>query len=89
MNEQVGWRAFADRFKAEAPRYAHLLPELPRLVHAALKRPPASDSAALLALLAEQRRTNRLLQGLLWGIVGFVGGALLVRAFSVMTASGG
>jgi ubiquinone biosynthesis protein len=81
MNEQVGWRAFADRFKAEAPRYAHLLPELPRLVHAALKRPPDRDPAVLLALLAEQRRTNRLLQALVWGALGFVLGMVLARAW--------
>lgn len=81
MNEQVGWRAFADRFKAEAPRYAHLLPELPRLVHAALKRPPDRDPAVLLALLAEQRRTNRLLQALAWGALGFVLGMVLARAW--------
>ena len=81
MNEQVGWRAFADRFKAEAPRYAHLLPELPRLVHAALKRPPERDPAVLLALLAEQRRTNRLLQALVWGALGFLLGMVLARAW--------
>ena len=81
MNEQVGWRAFADRFKAEAPRYAHLLPELPRLVHAALKRPPERDPAVLLALLAEQRRTNRLLQALVWGALGFVLGMVIARAW--------
>jgi ubiquinone biosynthesis protein len=79
MSEQVGWRAFADRFKAEAPRYAHLLPELPRLVHAALKRPPERDPAVLLALLAEQRRTNRLLQGLVWGALGFLLGMVMAR----------
>jgi ubiquinone biosynthesis protein len=81
MNEQVGWRAFADRFKAEAPRYAHLLPELPRLVHAALKRPAERDPAVLLALLAEQRRTNRLLQGLVWGALGFLLGMVIARAW--------
>ncbi|MFM8769060.1 MAG: AarF/UbiB family protein, partial [Rubrivivax sp.] len=81
MSEQVGWRAFAERFKAEAPRYAHLLPELPRLVHAALKRPPERESAALLALLAEQRRTNRLLQALVWSAVGFLVGMVIARAW--------
>ncbi|HYP31631.1 MAG TPA: ubiquinone biosynthesis regulatory protein kinase UbiB, partial [Burkholderiaceae bacterium] len=36
MNQQVGWRGFVDRLKDEAPRYAHYLPELPRLVHQGL-----------------------------------------------------
>jgi ubiquinone biosynthesis protein len=83
MNQQVGWQGLVDRLKNEAPRYAQLLPELPRLLHQALQAPShaASESAALLALIAEQRRTNRLLQGLAWGILGFVGGMLLSQWF--------
>ena len=85
MSEQVGWRALVERVKVEAPRYAHLLPELPRLMHQALQqqaKPPAAaskDASVLLALLAEQRRTNRLLQALVWGAFGFVLGAIVVR----------
>jgi len=80
MNEQVGWRGLVERLKNEAPRYAQLLPELPRLLHQALRQQaqPAASSA-LIALLAEQRRTNRLLRGLLWAGVGFVAGLLAVR----------
>jgi ubiquinone biosynthesis protein len=78
MNEQVGWRGLLRRFEREAPVYAKLLPQLPRLVHQALARTAhPADSATLAALLAEQRRTNRLLQGLLWAGTGFVAGALL------------
>src|SRR5690606_28294568 len=33
MQEQVGWRALLVQLKREAPRYAKLLPELPRLLH--------------------------------------------------------
>ncbi len=80
MNDQIGWRGLLDRFKREAPRYAKLLPELPRLVHQALQREPMDrSSAALLALVAEQRRTNRLLQVLLFGAVGFIVGAVVAR----------
>jgi ubiquinone biosynthesis protein len=82
MNEQIGWRALVDGLQREGPRFAQLLPELPRLLHGALAaqaRP--RDDAALLALLAEQRRTNRLLQGLLWAAVGFVAGLLATRLF--------
>jgi len=87
MNQQVGWRGFIDRLKDEAPRYAHYLPELPRLVHQALaiaaRKPdpaaaPASD-ALVTALLKEQRRTNRLLQAMLWVAIGFVVGLCAVR----------
>ena len=81
MNEQIGWRGLIGRLKNEAPRYAQLLPELPRLLHRTLQQQAAPrESAALLALLAEQRRTNRLLQAVLWAAVGFVAGLLLTQA---------
>jgi ubiquinone biosynthesis protein len=80
MNEQVGWRGLVERLRNEAPRYAQLAPELPRLLHQALRQRAAPrESAALLALLAEQRRTNRLLQGALWASAGFVLGLVLAR----------
>jgi ubiquinone biosynthesis protein len=80
MNEQIGWRGLLERLKNEAPRYAQLLPELPRLLHQALQhqaRP--ADSPVLLALLAEQRATRRLLQAVVWLALGFVGGLLVAR----------
>ena len=80
MDEQVGWRGLLERLKNEAPRYAQLLPELPRLVHQALaERRRAPEPALLAALLAEQRRTRALLQALLWLGLGFVLGAIVVR----------
>jgi ubiquinone biosynthesis protein len=81
MNQQVGWQGLVDRMKNEAPRYAQLLPELPRLLHQALQAPgrASSESAALLALLGEQRRTNRLLQAVVFAIIGFVAGVLSVQ----------
>ncbi len=78
MYRQVGWTGLVERLKNEAPRYAQLLPELPRLVHQALLRGRQPD-AATLALLAEQRRTNRLLQALFYAAVGFVGGVLVTQ----------
>jgi ubiquinone biosynthesis protein len=82
MNQQVGWQGLVERLKNEAPRYSQLLPELPRLLHQALQSPnrAATESSALLALLAEQRRTNRMLQALVWSAAGFVLGAVVVRA---------
>ena len=80
MNEQVGWRGLLERLKNEAPRYAQLLPELPRLLHQALRQQARpAEGPALLALLAEQRRTNLLLRGLAWAAAGFVAGVLAVR----------
>jgi ubiquinone biosynthesis protein len=80
MNEQVGWRGLLERLKNEAPRYAQLLPELPRLMHQALKHPRQRDESPLLqALLVEQRRTNRLLQALAWVALGFFVGLVFAR----------
>jgi ubiquinone biosynthesis protein len=70
MHQQVGWRGLVERMKKEGPRYVQLLPELPRLVHRSLQRAQQEpDNALMLALLAEQRRTNRLLRSLLYGAV--------------------
>jgi ubiquinone biosynthesis protein len=89
MNEQIGWRALVSQLKQEAPRYAHFLPELPRLLHEALAARTAVASGAggpsqalMEALLVEQRRTNRLLQALGWAAMGFVLGALAVQVLS-------
>jgi ubiquinone biosynthesis protein len=54
-----------------------MLPEMPRLIYRALQQQPATDPLLLRALLDEQRRTNRLLQGLLWSGLGFLLGLLL------------
>jgi len=74
MHEQIGWQAFVERLKAEAPRYAKLLPELPRLVHDALQaqvsRGKDDERRELRALIEEQRRTNRLLRIALWLAAG-------------------
>ena len=77
MNEQVGWRGLLERLKQEAPRYAQLLPELPRLLHQALRARPVEHQQLYAELLSEQQRTNRLLQGLLYFLTGGVAGTLL------------
>jgi ubiquinone biosynthesis protein len=84
MNEQIGWRALVNTVKDEAPRYAHYLPQLPRLLHDALAaqaRPPQPDPL-LQALLHEQRSTNRMLRVLISMAIGFLLGAVLVRLWS-------
>ena len=81
MLEQVGPEKLWHQLKAEAPQYAKLLPALPRLLHDALRQRADSSGADLKALLAEQQRTNRLLQGLVYGVVGFVGGLLAMQAY--------
>ena len=79
MDEQVGWRGLVAQLKKEGPRYVHLLPQLPRLIHAALQPPPPGQQRALEALVVEQRRTNRLLTALIVAAVGFVIGLIVVQ----------
>jgi ubiquinone biosynthesis protein len=78
MLEQVGPKKLWDQLRAEAPRYAKLLPEMPRLIHDFLKH-RQSDNPALQALLQEQRRTNQLLQRLLWTGFGFLAGMAVMQ----------
>jgi ubiquinone biosynthesis protein len=85
MNEQVGWRGLAARLEREAPRYAQLLPALPRLLHEVLRRQsqPPQDHA-LRELVAEQRRIRRLLQAVVWGAAGlFLAAATAVAVLLV------
>jgi len=87
MNEQIGWRGLIDRLAKEAPRYTQLIPELPRLLHQALRNQadPSERAAlqALPALLAEQRATRKLLQGMMWALGGFVLGLMLTVGYSI------
>jgi ubiquinone biosynthesis protein len=60
MGEQMGFAAFAEQMKAEAPQWARLAPQLPRLLHEALaSRAADSLSRATAALAEEKRRTRR------------------------------
>jgi ubiquinone biosynthesis protein len=59
MNEQVGWRGFLKALRAEAPRYATLLPQLPRLFHDRLNQDFAAQAAPILReLLIQQKKRN-------------------------------
>jgi len=79
MDEQIGWPGLVEQLKKEAPRFVHLLPQLPRLLHAALQPQPANQQRLLEAILVEQRRTNRLLAGLAFSAVGFLLGLVAMQ----------
>ena len=79
MIEQVGPQKLINQLKDQAPRYASLLPELPRLLHDFLKQRPGNQQRQLEELLAEQKRTNRLLQALIYGGIGFALGLLAMQ----------
>ncbi len=62
MSEQIGWRGFLKTLKRETPRFATLIPELPRLIHQRLKQDPnAQLEPLLMAMLKQQKRRNGLL----------------------------
>jgi ubiquinone biosynthesis protein len=79
MLEQVGPQRLLDELRDQAPRYAKLLPELPRLLHDYLRRRPDHEQRHWQQLLEEQRRTNRLLQAFLYGGIGFALGLLAMQ----------
>ena len=62
MQEQVGWRGLKRKLEKEAPSWAGLLPELPRLVHQYLnQRTSQPSSEELVRLVIQQQRQSRLL----------------------------
>ena len=82
MLDQIGPKKLWQELKAQAPQYAKLLPQLPRLLNDYLKHPHTSDRKQLDLLLAEQRRTNSLLQILLYLAMGFVGSLLMLQLWA-------
>jgi ubiquinone biosynthesis protein len=89
MLEQIGPQKLMEELKAQAPRYAKLLPELPALLTTYLKnntnndinitRNTKQDSVLLKELLIEQRRTNKLLQRLIYTGMGFILGLIVMQ----------
>ncbi len=79
MLDQMGPKRLMREMRAQAPLYAKLLPQLPRLLHDYLQQKPQDNVRELQELLVEQKRTNRLLQRLVFGGVGFVLGLLVMQ----------
>ena len=79
MLEQMGPQRLWRELRNEAPTYAKLLPELPRLFYRFLQQNQDDQSKALQELVKAQQRTNHLLQGLVYGGVGFVLGLLVMQ----------
>jgi ubiquinone biosynthesis protein len=79
MLEQVGPQKFLEKLKEESAGYAKLLPELPRLLHEYLRRGPIAPLRGLDELLTEQKRTNKMLQGLIYGGIGFALGLFAMQ----------
>jgi ubiquinone biosynthesis protein len=81
MKEQIGLRGWYERLKVEAPQWSKTIPQLPRLVHQVLAhRQDGSPSSEMLRqILHEQKRTNRLLRGLMVFGLALVAGVIVAR----------
>jgi ubiquinone biosynthesis protein len=69
MGEQVGVPGMIERLKDEAPRFTHIIPQLPRLIHRALvhaAEPSRANDELIRMLVIEQQRTNRMLSFLVY-----------------------
>ncbi len=78
MLKQVGPQRLWDELKAQAPRYAKILPDLPLLLQTYLQRGSADPKTHRLLeqMVREQKRTHRLMQALVYTLGGFALGAL-------------
>ena len=84
MLEQVGPEKLLAQLKAEAPAYAKLLPVLPRLLAQYLKSSPGLQRREIEELLLEQKRTNKLLQSVIYGGLGFVLALVAMQVVQVL-----
>lgn len=84
LSQQLGWRALVDGIKAEAPGWAQILPNLPRLIAENLsqgrsvQKDQNLELEVLKGLLQQERRTYSLLVGALLFASGFLVGILLI-----------
>lgn len=73
MSEQIGWRGFLNALKIEAPHYAILLPQLPRLLYQTLNEKPGLQIATVLReLVAQQKQINQLVILVALILFGFI-----------------
>jgi ubiquinone biosynthesis protein len=62
MSEQIGWRGMLSGVQKEAPSWAVMVPQFPRLLYQALNRDPAEGlEKRMTELLQEEKRQSRLL----------------------------
>ena len=77
MQEQIGWRGLVRTVMNEAPTWANLLPQLPRLAHRALAEDRLKRiEDRLEALVVEERRRTRAVRVVAWLLAACVAAAL-------------
>ncbi len=77
MNEQMGWRALVKNLQIEAPKWAALLPQLPRLAHHALNENRLAQLEAGLTLMLRQQQTRNKWLGAIAGLLAVLAVATL------------
>ncbi|MHB1143282.1 MAG: ubiquinone biosynthesis regulatory protein kinase UbiB [Thiobacillus sp.] len=77
MNEQMGWRALVKNLQAEAPKWAALLPQLPRLAHQALNENRLAQLEAGLTLMLRQQHARNRWLGVIAGLLTVLSVAFL------------
>ncbi|HUX31271.1 MAG TPA: ubiquinone biosynthesis regulatory protein kinase UbiB [Thiobacillus sp.] len=77
MNEQLGWRALVKNLQTEAPKWAALLPQLPRLAHQALNENRLAQVEAGLTLMLHQQHTRNRWLGVIAGLLAILAAATL------------
>jgi ubiquinone biosynthesis protein len=82
MSEQIGWRGLINHIKREAPQWAALLPQLPRLAHRALEQ---SSQAAVAAELAALRRDQADQRRWLAALAALAAAELMILGYFLLT----
>ncbi|MCD6705644.1 MAG: ubiquinone biosynthesis regulatory protein kinase UbiB [Thiobacillus sp.] len=77
MNEQLGWRALVKNLQTETPKWAALLPQLPRLAHQALNENRLARVEAGLALMLQQQHARNRWLGVIAGLLAILAAATL------------
>jgi ubiquinone biosynthesis protein len=81
MEEQVGWRGLVKGLRQEAPTWAALLPQFPRLLHRTLaSQPGPALGEELQRLAAAQRQHGRLL----WAGAALLAALLALQLFVML-----
>ena len=83
MSEQVGWRGFIRSLKTEAPHYATLIPQIPRLLHQQLASHNIEHiETAFKMMLTQQTQRNQLL-GVVAVLLAVLVGVAVFLAFKI------
>ncbi|OZA42706.1 MAG: ubiquinone biosynthesis regulatory protein kinase UbiB [Hydrogenophilales bacterium 17-61-76] len=69
MNEQMGWRALVNNLNTEAPKWAALLPQLPRLAHQSLNGNRLAQLETGLTLILQQQHVLNRWLGVIAGLL--------------------